>query len=68
MRNLKLMRAFACYWIMKAIEVALSPMPRSRRKVAIVNALCRPFFGYGAYWALRSNPNMRDTVKRSKRP
>lgn len=56
MGSLRLIRAWACYWIMEAIGAAARPFPRSPARARIVNALCRPFFSYGAYWALRSNP------------
>ncbi len=58
----KLARAFACHCVLRLIGALAHPFPRSRTKAMIVNALCAPFFGYGAYWAMRSNPRMRDRI------
>lgn len=66
-RTLRLIRAWGCYWVMRLIELALWPIPRSRTKARFVNALCGPFFGYGAYWALRSNPREGWRVKELER-
>lgn len=59
---LKLARAWACYWTMKLIEALSSAFPRSRTKTRVVNFLCAPFFGYGGYWAMRENPNLRAII------
>lgn len=56
MHYLRLVRAWGCYWIMQLIDGAFAFLPRSPTKARLINALVRPFFGYGAYWALRSNP------------
>jgi hypothetical protein len=63
----RLARAWACYWVMQAIDAALAPWPRSRTKARVINALVAPFFQYGAYWALRSNPNTSEQVKEMER-
>ena len=59
---MKLVRAWACYWIMMGIDGALGFLPRSRFKARLVNFLCAPFFGPGGYWALRQNPKVRDKL------
>lgn len=68
MGNWKLARAFACYWIMEAIGAVSGMVPskyrRTRTGARIINALCRPFFPYAGYWALRRNPNTRDKIRR----
>jgi hypothetical protein len=62
-RRFKLARACACYWIMLVITSPFERfMPRCRLRARIVNTLSAPFFPYGAYWALRKNPNAREII------
>lgn len=65
--KLRLLRAWACYWIMQLIGGAFEFWPRSPRKARFINALCQPFFGYGAYWAFRKNPKEGWRVKEMER-
>jgi phage shock protein PspC (stress-responsive transcriptional regulator) len=65
--RLGLARAFICYHIMGLIGGIAHYFPRTPTRARIVNALTMPFFGYGGYWALRSNPNIRERIKRIER-
>ena len=71
-RKFGLVRAWACYWIMQAVEFAASPFPRSPAKARILNAALSPFAPYGFYWSLYSNPNLtaedRKKLRMERRP
>lgn len=66
MAKLRLLRAFLCFHAMGLIGFFAHYFPRTPRRNAIVNMLSAPFFKYGAYWALYSNPNFQAAIRKAR--
>ena len=58
MRTLRLIRAWACYWLM----MALCLLPRSWQFAWPLWQVQMRLLSYGGFWALRQNPNIPDHV------
>lgn len=62
-QRFNLARACVCFWLFWPVTLLPHALAASR----VVEWLYRPIFGYASYWAMRHNPNIRDTIIRYER-
>lgn len=63
MRRVRLVRAWACYWLLAATGV----FPRSWQFAWPLWFLQVRLMKYGGWWALRQNPNLPDELRKEMR-
>jgi hypothetical protein len=60
MRTVKLVRAWACYWLLMGIG---RTFPRRWQNLSPLWDVQMWAFQYGAWWAFRQNPNLPDDLR-----